>query len=182
MHDGIRNEYFAWLSSIVWDSGYSGRASFTKLLYHLHKTRFKVIIPRDKNRAEDGRKLRYRYALKLVGYDGPTEEITDALVGPCSVLEMLIALSIHCEEIAEDPLVGDRTSHWFWGMINNLGLGSMYDDNFDRTRVTEALARFMNREYEPDGTGGLFTIRNCNEDLRDVEIWYQLNWYLNGVM
>ena len=39
----------------------------------------------------------------------------------------------------------------------------------------------MNREYEPNGKGGLFTIRGCEEDLTEVEIWYQLNWYLNTI-
>ena len=33
----------------------------------------------------------------------------------CSVLEMMIALAIRCEEhIMDDPDVGNRTGQWFW--------------------------------------------------------------------
>ena len=67
-------------------------------------------------------------------------------------------------------------------MITNLGLGSMYDSNYDKIYVRKTVERFLNRDYEPNGKGGLFTIRNCNRDLRQVEIWYQLNWYLNSIV
>jgi hypothetical protein len=106
----------------------------------------------------------------------------NALDGPCSVLEMMIALAIRCEEtIMDDPDIGDRTRQWFWGMIINLGLGGMTDANFDPDFVDDSVLRFLNRDYEPDGRGGLFTIRNCHRDLRDVEIWYQLCWYLDSI-
>ena len=65
-------------------------------------------------------------------------------------------------------------------MLHNLGLDSMTDDRFDVRYVEAVILRFLNREYEPDGTGGLFKIKNCKYDLRDVEIWYQLNWYLDN--
>ena len=38
---------------------------------------------------------------------------------------------------------------------------------------------FLNREYEPNGRGGLFTVNNSPADMRTVEIWYQFMWYLN---
>ena len=79
-----------------------------------------------------------------------------------------------------DPNIGDRTEQWFWEMIVNLGLGGMMDDIFDVEHVEYIVDRFLNREYEPNGRGGLFFIRNCKYDLRRVEIWYQLCWYLDG--
>ena len=82
----------------------------------------------------------------------------------------------------DDPGVGDRTGQWFWGMIVNLGLGSMTDGRYDRRFVEGVLNRFLNREYEPDGRGGLFRIKHCNRDLRTVEIWYQLCWYLDSIV
>mgnify|MGYP003235589453 FL=1 len=95
---------------------------------------------------------------------------------------MILALAIRCEEtIMDDPSIGDRTQQWFWGMITNLGLGSMTDSRFDRDAANDILERFLDREYEPDGKGGLFTVRNCDSDLRDVEIWYQMCWYLNHI-
>ena len=169
--DSIQNEYFEWL----YDSVYSGGVSFYKLLRYLHETEFIYSIPRDRNRAIDGMYLRYRFA---TDYDYP--DINLYLEGPCSVLEMMVALSIRCEEdIMDDPSVGDRTSQWFWGMIVNMGLGSMYDERFDIHFVEDTITRFLNRDYEPNGEGGLFTIKYCDRDLRDVEIWYQLCWYLD---
>ena len=109
--------------------------------------------------------------------------IDEYLFGPCSVLEMMIALSIRCEEsIMDDTEYGNRTGQWFWGMISSLGLSSMTDDMFDKQYATNVINKFLNREYEPNGKGGLFTIRNCKDDLRNVEIWYQLCWYLDSII
>ena len=111
------------------------------------------------------------------------DEVLDILDGPCSVLEMMIALAIRCEEnIMDDPNIGDRTSQWFWGMVVNLGLGSMVDCRFDKQFVDETIRIFLNRKYAPNGNGGLFTIRDCDKDLRKVEIWHQLCWYLDKIV
>lgn len=80
----------------------------------------------------------------------------------------------------DDPSKGNRTRQWFWGMINSLGLNAMTDVRFDKRRFEEVMDTFMSRSYEPNGKGGLFTIRNTDKDLRTVEIWYQACWYLNG--
>lgn len=145
---------------------------------HLHSTEFTFTIRLDENRAMDGIDLRRRFALLQ-----ECEDIVDYLDGPCSVLEMMIALSIRIEEsIMDDPNIGDRTGQWFWGMIVNLGLGSMSDSRFDKRVVDDILTRFLNRDYEPNGKGGLFTVRHCRQDLRDVEIWYQMSWYLDEVL
>ena len=82
----------------------------------------------------------------------------------------------------DDPKIGNRTQQWFWTMITNLGLGDMYDSRFDRRYVKKVVDKFLNREYSPDGDGGLFRIRNCDEDLRTVEIWTQLCWYLDSIL
>ena len=95
---------------------------------------------------------------------------------------MMVGLAIRCEEtIMDDTNIGDRTGQWFWGMIVNLGLGSMFDNNYDRQLVETNVERFLEREYDYNGKGGLFTIRHCDRDLRDVEIWYQLCWYLDSI-
>ena len=178
----INDRYFDWLLSFVGENRYSPQISFRKLLTRLHDVEFTWLLSRDENRAEAGADLRYRFALRFDREHDPNY-ITDVLEGPCSVLEMMIALAIYCEEsIMDDPSVGNRTGQWFWRMIVNLGLGSMVDSNFDREYVDEVLERFLNREYEPDGRGGLFTIRNCDRDLRDVEIFYQLCWYLDTII
>lgn len=181
MHKNINDEYFEWLFDLVCGGRFARKNSFRKLLMRLHDTDFRYVIENDLNRAEDGVDLRRRFAI-TIEHEYSYDFIMDNLDGPCSVLELMIALAIRCEEsIMDDPNVGDRTGQWFWGMVRNLGLGSMTDDRFDRNFVDEAVNRFLDRDYEPDGTGGLFKIKRCEFDLRTVEIWYQLCWYLDTI-
>jgi hypothetical protein len=178
LKDRIGNEYFEWMYRMVASKRYSEPFSFRKLFAYLHNTEFVYIIPLDKNRAEDGISLRRRFVV-----DQNCEDMLEYLDGPCSVLEMMVATAICCEErFMDDPDIGDRTAQWFWGMITTLGLGSMTDNHFDRRYVKKVVDRFLAREYEPDGTGGLFQVRNCKYDLREVEIWYQMCFYLNGIL
>jgi hypothetical protein len=135
----------------------------------------------DGNRAEDGIDLRYRFGYKRE-YERLmiTTYLTDR---DCSVLEMLVALAIRCEEhIMDDPDIGNRTGQWFWSMIVNLGLKFMNDKNYNKAYTDKVIFKFLNRAYEPNGDGGLFTIANCKYDLREVEIWYQMCWYLADII
>lgn len=178
---GINNEYFHWLSDLVCGNRYSKQTSYSDLLMHLHNIEFTYVIPMDQNRAEDGLDLRYRFAVTQ-GYKSSADLVVDYLGGSCSVFEMMVALAVYCEEeIMDDPTVGDRTGQWFWGMVSNLGLGAMYNSRFDRAYVDDTIAKFLNREYEPDGRGGLFRVRNCDHDMRDMEIIDQLYRYLNSI-
>lgn len=174
----LNNAYFEWIYRLVSGEGYSPNLSYRKLLNRLHTIDFVYIIPMDGNRAEDGMDLRYRF-----GYENGIESPLIATYldcRPCSVLEMMAALSLRLEEqIMDDPDIGNRTGQWFWNMVENLGLGSMYDAEFDRDYVDYIIRKFMERDYEQNGEGGLFTVKNCRRDLRGVEIWYQACWYLN---
>lgn len=173
----LKERYFEWMYDTVCNRRFSKGNSYRKLLIHLHDIAFTWLIPKDANRAEDGKDLRWRFAYKN-GLD-----IYDELDGPCSVLELLIALSIRCEEsIMDDPSVGDRTGQWFWMMVTNLGLGSMTDRRFDQDYVDEVISRFLDREYAPDGRGGLFTVKDSGCDMRDVELWTQTMWFLDTII
>jgi hypothetical protein len=148
----------------------------------LHDIEFRYLIPRDQNRAEDGENLRYRFAIRQ-GYERSAAEIVDILDRPCSVLEMMIALAVRCEEnIMDDPNVGDRTGQWFWGMIGTLGLGNMVDSRYDERLVDDIINRFLDRDYDPDGRGGLFFVPHCDWDMRDMEIWHQLCYFLDTIV
>lgn len=81
-----------------------------------------------------------------------------------------------------DPDIGDRTGKWFWIMLTNLGLDGMTDMRYRQHIVDVRVARFLERNYAPDGTGGLFVARHCPEDMRTVDIWYQLMWYLDEIV
>lgn len=176
--DRIANEYFDWMVDLVCGERYSKEISYRKLLAYLHNTEFTYSIRRDKNRAEDGIDLRYRFGFVRNQPDAP-----EYLTGPCSVLEMMIALAIRCEEgFMDNPAYGDRTSQWFWRMVVSLGLGGMTDAIFDKELVEQSVTRFLNHDYEPNGKGGLFTVKNATCDMRKTEIWYQLCSYLNSIV
>ena len=181
MKDELVNEYFEWLYQLVCDEKYSKRLSYRKLLGQLHSIPFSYLVSMDGNRAEDGIDLRYRF-----GYEQEHEPRLIAVyldTEPCSVLEMMVALALRCEDhIMTDPDIGDRTGQWFWNMIVSLRLGHMNDTNFDKGIVTNSIQRFLNREYDRNGNGGLFSVKTNQHDMRTEEIWYQMCWYLGEIL
>lgn len=174
--ENMRRKYFEWLCSFV--KPFVLDHSYRFLMLHLFRTDFYAVIPMDENRASDGIELRYRFGREKRIRMSDIADVLD--VKDCSVLEMMVALSLRCEEqIVDEPDVGDRTRKLFWSMINNLGLNRMDDESYDSFEVEDRLDIFLNREYKPDGTGGLFKLRRTRHDLRNVEIWYQMMWYLS---
>lgn len=174
----LNSRYFDWMYQLV--CGRS-RNSYRMLFSYLHDRQFEYSIGLDGNRAADGEDLRYRFGSEY-GYSDPviSEYLDDR---PCSVLEMMIALSIRCEEhIMEDAEIGDRTGQWFWNMVESLGLEDMTDNRFDPDYVAEVIDRFLDRRYERNGKGGLFTIENADRDIRYMEIWYQMCLYLDSIL
>lgn len=177
----LNNQYFEWMYELVQNERYSKRRSYRKLIRYLNDISFRFSIPMDDNRSADGIDLRYRF-----GYDNSYDNRLIATLlddHPCSVLEMMIALSVRCEEnIMYNPDKGIRTGKWFWEMIINLGLMGMDDRYFDPDYVRSTIDRMLDRDYDPDGRGGLFIVRHARRDLRSVEIWYQACWYLNEIL
>ena len=178
----IEAEYYYWLCDIINVDQYN--VSYWLLIKKLQDTEFIDKVPNDDNRIDDGKKLRDIFADET-GYTNYT-----FLDGPCSMLEMLIGLSIRIEDILEDCEEGDRTRVWFWEMIKNLGLDK-YDDEsyFDHggsDAIVEILDKLINRKYGRNGNGGLFPLKDAKKDQRNVEIWYQMcaylleNYYIDG--
>ena len=177
----MRNRYFDWLCEIV------GREDqYYILLEHLHTTEFYSLVQNDDNRAKDGVELRWRFSPSLTlqremeeGHNTPSS-FFDA---PCTVLEMLIALSFRMADELEDcPMMRD-VAECFWILIGNLGL-TRYDDQRCRSRPTswndiyQKLEVFLSRNYRSDGIGGLFPLEESENDQREIEIWYQMAEYL----
>ena len=164
--------YLEWLSAMV-ISDESIRDSYQKVLEKLYFKRFYWNVPGDENRAEDGKVLRDIF-----------RDETGLLVNsssPCSVLEMMTALALRCEnELMYDPDEGNRIDIWFWDMFENLGLDRLDDWHFDQIEFEKIMDRFLNRTYDKDGYGGLFFIEGFEKDMRKIEIWYQLNYFLRS--
>lgn len=175
----ILNQYLFWLTSLVCDEYH--QRYYQNLLETLHEREFTWVIDNDINRAADGIDLRARFSEEN---NLDFLKCRRILNGPCSVLEMMVGLACRCEDgIMGDEEYGDRTSEWFWLMIRNMDLMDMDDESFDANHVHEVITKMLNRGYRRDGRdGGLFVIDHPRRDLRRVEIWYQLNWYLNTII
>lgn len=173
----IEKSYFKWMCQLVSDKGQE--VEYDKLLYFLSSIEFTYSNPMDRNRYGDGLSLRYRFA-----YDKhfDSEEIRLVLDEPCSVLEMMVALALRCEEDIACSTEGDRTCVWFWKMIESLGLIDMTNEYFDIDEAELIIFRFLDRDYDRTGHGGLFTVHGAPYDMRDAEIWMQMNWYMNSIL
>lgn len=165
------NAYFSWLIDLI-DIDETGR-QYWFLTMTLYNKEFYWVIDRDANRAEDGKALRKKFK-EDISFDD-----YDIIEGPCSVLEMLIALAARFDgngSIDYDDRV--NISENFWEMIVNLGL-DMYDDGyFNEDEVDNILTIWMDRDFKYDGYGSIFPLDNPQTDQRQVEIWYQMQSYI----
>lgn len=161
-------EYYEWLVKII-DSYDPDLHVYHKLLWQLHNHEFRVKLRNDRNRIEDALELRAIFGKRLNH--------------PIGIFEIMVALANRAEQsIMHDDSKGNRTSRWFWEMIDSLGLTYQQDDIYNKNEVREILDRFLNRKYAPNGAGGLFTVRPPHGDMRKVEIWDQLCLYLDDVL
>ena len=173
MNEDLEKLYFDWLVDLVDGYEYKG------LLHYLHSIAFEWVVEYDENRMWDGRMLRDKFMMSDL-YN-PTELLTFKNDG-ASVLEVLIAISIRMDFALAD--IGEQNnSIWFWELIGNLGLDIYKDDVFCRLDswidIEETIDIFMSREYDYNGYGGLFPLKNAKEDQRVVELWYQMHNYIS---
>ena len=163
--------YFDYLCREVGIGGLDGRP-YRRLASWLLAKPFTSSVTGDQNRIADGMELRRGYS--------------DAPKGICRVLEVLVAL---CQKMVymADGMVSDaenREAEWFMTMLENLGVASLTDDIWDRSAsdaeeiMTDQVGVWLRREYEYDGTGGIFPLDHPHDDQAKVELWYQMNAYL----
>lgn len=163
--------YFDWLLDFVCQEEFEN-ANNIDICRELFNTEFRWIIERDENRAAWGRALRDRFYADI----GVNRPVRDYLgLGECSVLEMLIALAIDMDNILYDDAYGSRIYHWFWMFLENLGVknGRKCPD------LQHKLDIFMDRQYTFEGFGNIIQLPNTEKDLREVEIWYQICWFID---
>ena len=171
--------YFNWLCNMIKGSYYE------ELLFKLFTTEFISPDGRDSSRIFDGLKLRDKFewevnhAYKCGRKDG------------CSVLEMLIGLAIRLDDdVMYEIRYGDRFVDWFWLFIDNMGMSQATDSNWNFSWskfVDKRIRDIMAHNYKENGEGGMFVIENRDEDMREVDIWRQLMWFIsenikNGVI
>lgn len=165
--------YLVWLYSQVGSVKLRNRSkTYWTLLRLLYCKEFEWVerIPKDENRAKDGIDLRREF----LDETGTRLDDPDFLYRGCSVLEMFVALARQLEFEG-----GGTQGEWFWVLIDNLGLTECTDTNPPEEDILyHIIDKVIDREYAPNGAGGLFPLQHPSEDQRDVEIWYQANAYL----
>lgn len=165
--------YLEWLYSQVADvTRRSPSRTYWSLFRLLYSKEFIWTIPNDDNRVADGKALRHEFLEDVHTWHVDRNWMD---LG-CSMLEMLIALSRRLGDLTD---VEPREC--FWHFMSVLGL-SHYSDNrqIPHDEVNEILDIVIWRRYRNDGEGGLFPLKHLpRQDQRDVEIWYQLNTWLN---
>jgi hypothetical protein len=175
------NKYFDFLCDIVDDER---SHNYDLLLAELHLIEFQPQVPNDDNRASDGLQLRERFidegglhALPLGQW--PRLGLPD---GPCTLLEMLIGLSIRLEFETAQSKWEKTPKEWFWILLDNLGVGWCDNTSYQQFKSSGELAYrlecLVNRKYKNNGEGGLFPLKNPQKDQRTVEIWYQMSAYI----
>lgn len=171
LNDNVRTYgYFSWLCEII-EADYT-EESYYILLKKLHSIPFTFKIYNDVNRVLDAKKLRHEYF-----GDSP-----DVEGGNVSVLEVLIGISERCSDASMEETDEDLTGRWFWELISNLDLAKYTDELYYEVHgnyeVNRIVGIFLDRKYDRNGSGGIFPLRESIKNQRKIEIWYQMNAYL----
>lgn len=164
-----RDAYFEWL---VDQTGCETHRELLMLLFHIP---FSASIPMDENRADDG-----LYFRTLYGERSDTD--IDHLDGRCSMLELLMALADRLDGLTSydhDP------AYWFVYFLKQLEIYKYDDVTFNDDPYLAGLAIehridiMMDHRYQYDGKGGgLFVMKNPPYDLRTIELWWQMQYWL----
>ena len=174
MKQTIDEVYFTWLTDrINFDFGRTNGRTYVNLCQLLHSKEFVWVVPNDDNRLEDAMELRHQF-IDEAAITNPGELLLG--VPPLSVLEVIVALSARCAFAG-----GGYPPTWAWRLIENLELHNMSDPIGPRKaeRVEDILDTFIYRNYEPDGTGGMFPLNHPQANQTEVELWYQMNAYID---
>lgn len=178
IHNDIEALYFTWLATLAFPNE-SFQGSYSKLLLQLYDTPYEWdrAQPLDENRYVDGLNLRESFAYKM---KLPEDVVHDAIVGRCSMLEMLCALGVRIDnDIMANPSTGyDHGYYWIQEMLGNLGLLHYENDYWDHDAVATIISDFYSKNFAADGLGGLFYIPGSQRDLRTMNVWEQMCYYI----
>lgn len=154
--------------------------SYRMLLSVLDGVEFRDTRGIDANRIHDAQELRADLIADMA--------LDHTAVRPfmnVSLLEVMIAIAERLGQITGD----EDTAFWFWEMVSNLALDGIDDNEFwsdPEAYEAEILDRaddVIDIRYDRDGLGGLFLLREgvAPQDMRDTELWYQMQYYANEV-
>lgn len=174
-----------WYFDVLYDLVAADREDVTDLSYRmllnvLDGVEFRDTRGIDSNRIQDAQELRSDLIAEMAMDHTAVRPFTNV-----SLLEVMIAIANRLGQITGD----EDTAFWFWEMVSNLVLDGIDDTEFwsdPESYEAEILDRaddVININYDRDGLGGLFLLREgvAPQDMRDTELWYQMQYYANEV-
>ena len=176
----MEEEYFDFLLSFLDEDESQLPSIFGNyyLLSKLHRIDFRYSLMMDRNRDMDGREWRNRYGGELP---------PAFLKRPASVLEVILGLADRMAFELDDEA---GITQYFWELTDNLGINYMdyqFEDDPDIDLIIKRkIDRWMSRQYDSDGRGGIFPLKSVprfsgeNEfpNQNRLELWYQMQLYL----
>lgn len=148
------------------------RMRYSNLLFQLFNTPFAAVLIRDENRVSDGEDIRVRF-FNHMGLSGSFNG------HDVSILEVILALSDRVDrEYTGNPL-DPHPEIIFWELLGNLGVDKFDNNHYNSVEIDEILAIWINREFDFNGNGSLFPLKNPEEDQTCVELWGQCMAYLS---
>lgn len=163
--------YFNWLVNAVVTK--EEREQYSMVLMRLFEYEFISYSEYDDNLKENCLLLRDEYCNFSKTAEKLCEIYGDLDFYP-TILEVMVYLASRIETtIMSNSDYGDRTSLWFWMMMESLGLIKYDNLHYDESKISQKLENFVERQYEKDGYGGLFTVENRRTDARQTDIWTQ---------
>ena len=151
--------------------------SYRMLLGVLDGVEFRDTRGIDGNRIQDAQELRADLIADMGLDHTAVRPFTNV-----SLFEVMIAIANRIGQITGD----DDTAFWFWEMVSNLILDDTEfwsDPESCEAEILDRADDVININYDRDGLGGLFLLREgvAPQDMRDTELWYQMQYYANEV-
>lgn len=183
-HD-IFKHYIKWLMDKI------GGDYYENLLYFLWQIDYVPEYELDQNWYQRGMDLRYEFWKSTVGnFDVPGYDDRKNFKKNCSILEMMVALSIEAADRIGNGAVWSDPKDWFHAMIENLGLSQSTNSNFElyRTFVGREIDNIM--AHQIDKLGGPYNwfvldrhdlskiYDGKHVDMSKMDIWHQLNCWI----
>lgn len=186
----MRHEYFEWLVSKVTSPAVPDDAQARIVLQVLKDIRIKGLpMADDAPRLEDGKQLRTSFMDDTGMAAHSYKDALEPESGFCTVLELLVALSMRMDDIMRDPLDPcSSVPSWFWGMVSTMVGQSFYPcsywtfsvDASTPVVVAESTMKFLGRQYDPTGHNGNIFIDMSGVDLRAIDIWAQACHFMSA--
>lgn len=157
--------YRNWLMDIV-----DLTDDYSDLCDTLLSIEFEYSVGNDCDRAEDGLELRREF-----------EELVRAKCSdntPCTMLEMLVAVSSRAAELMYEGDEGESPGYYFWIFIVNLGLNRCHNrEDFRRQqrKIVDVCATYMSRS---DENVDIVVVNHPPRKWAKMEIWKKINWFL----